>query len=463
MQFEGNCITMVQNLISLSAREIAGAVQTGALDPLTLLDAFSARIAERNPALNALVTLDPARSRAEAASVAARLAKGEHLPLAGVPIIIKDNLWARGWRVTQGSRLFADFIAPEDSRVVARVREAGAVIIGIGACSEFACKGVTTTPLHGVTHHPLDPDLTPGGSSGGNAAALAAGFAPIALGTDAGGSGRRPAAHCGVVGFKPGRGKAPYEPGFAEAVADISEASPMGRTVDDVALLFDVVRADAKSAARKDARIGFSPRFGLEVPVEPEVEAAIAHAIAALRAAGWMIADLDPVWPDGTSENDVMPLQFAGLSSAYGERWMTEPELFDPAIGAQIEQGLALSPADLARAGAASLRLRHALDAVFADVDLLIGPTVPCVAWPHRLPGPETIAGLPVLPRAHAVFTPRINHAGLPAISLPCGPGRAHLPTGLQIVGDHGADDLVLQAARDAEAALSDLVASILK
>ena len=138
------------------------------------------------------------------------------MPLAGVPIIVKDNIWVEGWRITQGSRLFAEFIAPRDAIAIERLKKAGAVIVGIGATSEFACKGVTTSPLFGPTRHPLDPDLTPGGSSGGPAAAVAAGLVPLAIGTDAGGSSRRPPAHVGVVGFKPSYGAIPYGPGFAE-------------------------------------------------------------------------------------------------------------------------------------------------------------------------------------------------------------------------------------------------------
>ena len=161
---------------------------------------------------------DPELARSEAQQVRARIAAGERPALAGVPVVVKDNIWVAGRRIAQGSRLFADHVAPQDAIAVARLRRAGAVIIGIGNCPEFACKGVTNSPLHGVARHPLDLRLTPGGSSGGNAAALAADFAPIALGTDGGGSGRRPPAHTGVVGFKPSLGAIPYGPGFPRAV-----------------------------------------------------------------------------------------------------------------------------------------------------------------------------------------------------------------------------------------------------
>ncbi len=177
----------------MRAREIAAAVGARRTSARAQCEAALARIAVRNPALNAIVTQQPGVSLAEADAVDRRVAAGESLPLAGVPFTLKDNLWAKGWRATQGSRLFADHVAPLDSACVERFRAAGAVLVGITNCSEFACKGVTTNPLFGATRHALDERLTPGGSSGGAASATAAGFAPLALCTDAGGSTRRSA------------------------------------------------------------------------------------------------------------------------------------------------------------------------------------------------------------------------------------------------------------------------------
>ncbi|MHC2790975.1 Asp-tRNA(Asn)/Glu-tRNA(Gln) amidotransferase A subunit family amidase [Bradyrhizobium liaoningense] len=149
-----------------SAHEIAADVAAGRTSAIETAKAALARI-EAAKALNAVVTIDPARTLADAAAVDDRLRAGEAMPLAGVPVIVKDNIWVGGWRVTQGSRLFCDFIVPHDAIAIERLRRAGAVVVGIGATSEFACKGVTTSPLYGPTRHPLDPALTPGGSSGG--------------------------------------------------------------------------------------------------------------------------------------------------------------------------------------------------------------------------------------------------------------------------------------------------------
>ena len=451
----------------LDAPTIAREVNAGRLDPVAVLDDFAAAIGARNTELNALVRLDLAGARRAAAEVSHRLTSEPALRLAGVPLIVKDNIWVEGTRIAQGSRLFADFVAPVDAIAVARARAAGAVIVGIGNSPEFACKGQTNSPLHGPARHPMNPGLTPGGSSGGNAAALAAGFAPIALGTDGGGSGRRPPAHTGTVGFKPSFGAIPYGPGFPEPFWNIAVIAPMGRTVADVALLFEAVAGadvrDPDSIAIEalpsppepsGLRVAYSPRLGLEVPVDADVAAAIDAGVAALERAGWRVARADPRWPASFNEASLMPLQAAGLAALHGEAFRRDPALFDPDIAAQIERGLRFAGHEVAAALEASLLIRRALGAFLADFDLLLTPTAPCVAWDIGRLGPERIGGVEVGPRGHAVFTPFFNHALTPAISIPCGLGRDGLPVGLQIIGRRGQDRLVLAAAAAAERAL---------
>src|SRR3954469_9088441 len=252
-----------------SACEIAADVSAGRTSAVATAKAALTRI-EAAKALNAVVTTAPARTLADATAVDDRLRAGETMPLAGVPIIVKDNIWVGDWRVAQGSRLFAEFVAPQDAIAIERLRKAGAVLVGIGATSEFACKGVTTSPLFGPTRHPLNPELTPGGSSGGPATAVAADLVPLAIGTDAGGSSRRPPAHVGVVGFKPSYGAIPYGPGFAEPFFGLSVIAPIAADVRDTALAFDVmagrdvrdpdsVEVDAAAADPGRLRIAFSP------------------------------------------------------------------------------------------------------------------------------------------------------------------------------------------------------------
>jgi aspartyl-tRNA(Asn)/glutamyl-tRNA(Gln) amidotransferase subunit A len=451
----------------MSARDTAAAVLSGAAHPREAVEIALDAAAALNPALNALTVIDADGARAQADALAGRLKRGERPPLAGAPLIVKDNIWVEGLRITQGSRLFADFVAPQDAIAVARARTAGAIVIGIGACSEFACKGQTETPLHGVTRNPADLSRTPGGSSGGCAAAVGARIAPLALGTDAGGSSRRPPAHCGVVGFKPSLGAIPYGPSFAEAGWDISSVCPITRDVGDAAALFEALAGpdpfDAASFLALEVarpvdtlRIGWAPTFGLDVPVDADVAALTAGAVARLRAAGFAIADMAPDWPEGLGETAIMPLQHAGLAALHGAAWRADPGRFDPDIGAQIDSGLALSGTDVARALDASLAIRRTLGAFFARCDLLLTPTTPCPAWPVGQRGPETIGGLPARPRGHAAFTPLVNHARAPAISIPCASTADGLPLGLQIVAGVGRDRTLLAAAAAFEAALAE-------
>ncbi len=447
-----------------SAREIAANISAGRTSAVETAKAALARI-EAARALNAVVTIDPARTLADAAAVDARLRSGEAMPLAGVPIVVKDNIWAAGWRVTQGSRLFANFIAPQDAIAIERLREAGAVIIGIGATSEFASKGVTTSQLFGPTLHPLDPTLTPGGSSGGPAAAVAAGLVPLAIGTDAGGSSRRPPAHVGVAGFKPSYGAIPYGPGFAEPFFGLSVIAPIAADVADIALAFEAMAGvdprdpDSAVVAREaeditDLRIAFSPRLGLDVAVDDVVANGLASAVERIAATGLRIAHRDPVWLAGATEEAIMPLQHAGLAALYGDTFRKDPNVFDPDIARQIERGLTWSGSEVAGALVASTAIANAFAAFFSEVDLLLAPTVPCVAWPFTQLGPETIGGRAASPRAHAVFTPFVNHARLPAISIPCGTDERGLPFGLQIIARRGQDRTLLRAAQHIESVL---------
>jgi len=447
-----------------SAREIAADVTAGRTTAVETAKAALGRI-EAAKALNAVVTVDPERTLADAAAVDARLRAGETMPLAGVPVIVKDNIWVGGWRVTQGSRLFADFIAPRDAIAIERLRSAGAVVVGIGATSEFASKGVTTSPLFGPTRHPLDPALTPGGSSGGPAAAVAAGLVPLAIGTDAGGSSRRPPAHVGVAGFKPSYGAIPYGPGFAEPFFGLSVIAPIAADIADIALAFEAMAGsdprdpDSAVIAKEvgdvaGLRISFSPRLGLDVAIDDVVADGLVSAVDRLCAAGLRIMQHDPVWPAGATEEAIMPLQHAGLAALYGDAFRKDPTIFDPDIAKQIERGLSWSGAEVAGALVASAAVASAFAAFLTDVDLLLTPTVPCVAWPLTQLGPDMIGGKPASPRGHAVFTPFVNHARLPAISIPCGTDPRGLPFGLQIIARRGQDRTLLDAAHRIEALL---------
>lgn len=452
-----------------AARECAARVNARELSATDVARHFTLRVQRLNPALNAIVQFDAEAVLAEARHVDERLAAGEALPMAGVPVTIKDNLWVEGRTVTQGSRLFAGFIAPRDAWAVARLRALGAVVLGITNCSEFACKGVTDNLVYGATHHPLDPSLTPGGSSGGAVSALAAGLGLLALGTDAGGSIRRPAAHCGLVGHKPTQGVIPHPWGFAEPNYGVSVIGLAARNVSDCAWLLDhLLGFDAGDPAApplavslgahdgvhaeppRSLRIAWSPQLGCAYAIDADVLAALTKRVDELRAAGWQVANADPAWPHGIREYALAALQHAGLHTLYGDALKTRRAEIDPNLATQIEAGATITPADVARV----LRLRECIAAslshFFEQHDLLLCPTAPVTAWPLDQLGPPVIGGEPAGPRGHAAFTPLFNHCGVPACSVPAGLVRG-LPVGLQIVAPRFEDARVLQMAAQLE------------
>ncbi len=431
-------------------------------DKMIAVEQQLSRIAQVNPQLNALVDVDVEAVRRDAARLDEA---GQHLPLYGLTYTVKDNLWVKDRRITQGSHLFADFIAPCDASSVALLRAAGALLLGISNCAEFACMGVTRNKVYGPTRHPLNLQLTPGGSSGGSAASLAAGIGDFALCTDAGGSTRRPAAHCGLVGFKPSGGRVPHAHGFAEPIFANGVVGVMTRDVATAQRVFAVLGvhdgADAYSVpalpaskAAKGRRIAFSPRLGMDVPVEPAVAEGVEQAVAKLRQAGFDIIRRDPPWPEGAEEGGLAPLQSAGLAALYGEACAREPERFDPNIAAQIEAGLKLDGTTMGHALLLREQVMLKLAGFFADVDWLLCPTVPCAPWAFDQIGPESIAGKSVGPRGHAVFTPLFNHALVPAISLPCGQDAAGMPFGIQLAGPRLQDEALLALAAEIEAVL---------
>lgn len=453
------------------ARAIAAQVGRRQVSAAEVAQAMCARIERLNPRYNAFVAHDPAWVMAAAGEVDARLARGEQLPLAGIPFSVKDNLWLGGHAATFGSHLFAGHIAPRDSWSVARLRELGAVPLGVTACSEFACKGITNTPLHGKTRNPWDPARTPGGSSGGAVAAVAAGMGPWALGTDAGGSTRRPAAHTGLAGFKCTLGAIPNPWGFEDPNHLLSVVGSIARDVEDVILLFDAASGyDARdplsgpfyaeagshvpAALSRPPRAAYSRDLGLGFAVDADAAAAVEAAVQKLAAAGWQVEEVDPPWPAGAGEYPLIPLQLAQMGRLYGPSLATHRALIDPDLVAQIEAGMALSSDRVA----AALMLRDQMVAAFSGFmegyDLLLTQVAPVEAWPVDQVAPPLIGGRPAGPRGHAAFTPLFNGCGVPALSIPCGFGAHGLPIGMQIVGPRFADARVLAAGRAAQQVL---------
>ena len=455
----------MSDLLDQGAAAIAAAVRTGKAKARDVAEAAIARVEARNKDLTAIVDFNPAEARTAADAVDARRRQGFDGPILGVPYTVKDTTWVAGRRVTNGSLLYKDFIPPRDALAVERLKNAGGVFLGMTNTPEMAAKGHTENKVYGPSRHPMNTVLTPGGSSGGAAAALAAGFTPIALGTDGGGSGRRPASHCGVVGLKTSAGAIPSPFGFGGAYGPLyGVVAPMGRTVADARAAFEAMAGpdprDPHSVALLDVpppanpRIAVSPRLGLDVAVDADVMAAIAVAVSKLRAAGWRIEDADITWPEGTNEGAFGAVNAAASALLFGEREAQDKNLFGDNVTGLIERGRTVAGTDVVAAFRFADACARAVATFFTEYDYLLTPTTACVAWPVEQPYPRIIENREAGPRGHAAFTPLFNLALTPGISVPCGSGRDSLPVGLQIVAPRLHDRPLLAMAQRAEMAL---------
>jgi aspartyl-tRNA(Asn)/glutamyl-tRNA(Gln) amidotransferase subunit A len=454
-------------LWQLSAGELGRAYRSGHCTPDEALAAILARIAEHNPKLNAIVTFDETVAKAAAHASAARFANRAPLgPLDGVPITVKDNIAVAGMRATWGSRLFADYVPTVDELPIARLRAAGAVILGKTNTPEFAMVGHTDNLVFGLTRNPWDTTRSAGGSSGGAVAAVASGFGPLAIGTDGGGSIRRPASHTGLVGLKPSRGRVPRADGLPAIFLDYEVAGPMARTVEDVVLAMQVLSPphprDAASCAFAHLpfdvpanpprrRILHIATFG-DAPVDPEIAQRTREAADALRALGHNV-DLAPHFDIPNEVNPRwMTLSQAGLAQMLEQKdgWR---DLLTPTAIANAEAGRALPATALFDLLRLVDEMKSRLGEVFAEYDLLLTPAAAALPWPANQTHPTHIDGREVGPRGHALFTGFVNAACLPAIVLPCRASDAGLPNGLQLIGRWGEDGALCAVAREYEQA----------
>ncbi|GLY87717.1 amidase [Actinoallomurus iriomotensis] len=445
----------------LTASEMLAAFRAGSLSPVEAASAVLARIAEADPSVNAfcLVTADEALDAARASEE--RWRRGEPLGLLdGVPVSVKDVLLTRGHPTLRGSRTIApDGPWPDDSPAVARVREHGGVIVGKTTTPELGWKGVTDNPLTGVTRNPWDTSRTPGGSSGGASAAVALGMAPLALGTDGGGSVRIPAGFTGVFAHKPTYGRVPHFP--ASPFGTLAHVGPIAWSVADAELLLEVISGpDSRDwsalppsvpAAPVDVRglrIAFSPTLGY-APVDAEVAAAVEKAAAVFTDLGARVEQTDPGFADPVEAFHV--LWFAGAAKSVESLSPARRELLDPGLREISEQGARHSALDYLTATACRMELGRLMGAFHEDYNLLLTPTLPIPAFeagrevPPDWPSPRWTSWTP--------FTYPFNMTQQPAASVPCGFTSAGLPVGLQVVGPRHADARVLAACRAFEQA----------
>lgn len=445
----------------LSAVELGTAYHRRETDPVAVFDALSTRIAAINPAINAIVEFSP-MARAAAERSAERHARGAPLgPLDGVPVTIKDNILVAGLHCRWGSRLYADYVPARDELPVARLRTGGAVIVGKTNVPEFTLEGYTTNLLFGTTRNPWDTRLTPGGSSGGAVAAVAAGLGPLAFGTDGGGSIRRPASHTGLVGLKTSIGRVARGPSLPQILFDLETIGPIARTVDDIALAMRVVGGadvfDRRSLGAPDGRrrgalrLRYVRRFG-DAPVDPAI---LASTDAAARALAALSIDVDegPLPFDITPVVEMWPV-LGQVGAAYvASLFPGREDAIGPRMRAQAEAGRCLPATRYLDVIESLDAFRRTVTAAFADIDLIMTPSAAALPWPADEPFPPVIDGQSVGPRGHAVFTAWVNACGHPAIALPSAPSPAGLPIGFQLVGPFGADDLLIDIGRQFEAA----------
>lgn len=446
----------------LSATELAAAYARGETDPVTVLETIEAHIERLNPTLNAIVCRD-AGAAAAAKDSAARLRAGTpRSALEGVPFTVKDSILVAGLPCTWGSRAMREFVPDEDELPVARLRAAGAIVLGKTNVPEFTLEGYTANALFGTTRNPWNPDLTPGGSSGGAVAAVAAGFGPLAIGTDGGGSIRRPACHAGLVGFKPTIGRVARGPSLPQILLDLEVIGPIARTLGDVALAFGAISGadphDRRSLYGRDERrageplrILYVPRFG-DAPVDPQVLASVDTAARSLAGLGLEVSqgalpfDLSPIiefWP---------LLGQVGVAHLLAQRPERE-RLVGERMRTMAEGGRNVSAARYLAGIEAVDAFRRVVTDAFGRIDVIMTPSAAALPWPADQPYPETIDGEAVGPRGHAVYTGWVNACGHPAIALPCRPSREGLPIGFQLIGRFGADELLLALAERYERA----------
>ncbi|MEO9102423.1 MAG: amidase, partial [Burkholderiaceae bacterium] len=429
--------------------------------------AVLARLDAVNPRLNAVIARRDAEVLAEAQAAAQRHAAGQPLSaLDGIPLTVKDSLLTADLPTTWGTPALRDHKTGYDEFAVGRARAAGALIVGKTNVPEFALEGYTDNPLFGATGNPWAPGLTPGGSSGGAVAAVAAGIAPLAIGQDGGGSIRRPASHAGVVGLKPSLSAWPREHVLPSLLLDFEVIGPLARTVADARLLFDALRGSATvdrsslaaaqaagSKARRDGplRVLYVERFGT-APLDPQIADSARRAAKTLGDLGHHVdpgslpLDLEfftEAWPQ------IGQIGLARLFERYPE-WAAKAS---PKYREMAEVGRRLPAARLWQIVEHVMQLRKATAALFDRLDVILLPSAAALPWPKRQAYPTTIDGQDVGPRGHAIYTGWVNAAGLPGLALPAAPSSEGLPIGVQLIGAYGSDEGLLDLGESYEAA----------
>ncbi len=450
---------MSDDLAFTPATELIALYRAKRVSPVEATQAALDRIAAHDERLNAFCLVNDEGAMVAARASEARWQRGEPKGLVdGVPVSIKDLVLTRYWPTLRGSKTIdAEQAWDEDAPCVARLGEHGAVVLGKTTTCEFGWKGVTDSPLSGITRNPWNLERTPGGSSGGSAAAVAAGMGPLAIGTDGGGSVRIPSGFTGLAGLKPTYGRVPLYP--PSPFGGLSHVGPMARTVADAALMLSVIaRPDARdpyalvSHAREwgarlgdgveGVRVAFSADLGY-VRVDPEIAALVAAAADTFAGLGAKVEAVDPGF--ATPQECFRTLWYAGAAYVLRAVSASRRELMDPGLVEVATEGARLGALDLLAAQSARAALGVHMGAFHQRFDLLLTPTLPIPAFAagEEVPPGSGFSRWP----EWTPFSYPFNLTGQPAASVPCGFTADGLPAGLQIVGPRHADALVLRAA----------------
>jgi aspartyl-tRNA(Asn)/glutamyl-tRNA(Gln) amidotransferase subunit A len=431
----------VESLADLSAVELRGRFAARELSPVDVLDAVEARIAEREPELNAFITLTLESAREEAVAAEAAYRDGTAGALAGIPVAIKDLFDTAGVRTTYGSAIFAGHVPERDADAVRMLKQAGAVIVGKTLTHEFAWGITSANPHFGPCRNPHDTARVPGGSSGGSAAALAAGMCALALGSDTGGSIRIPAAFCGVSGLKPTYGRISTR-GVWPLAPSLDHAGPMARTPADVRLLYDVL-ARSGHAPEAATRVALCPDLHLHAP-DAGIQRAFDAAVAALDAHLVEIA-----FPDAERIHPAFQrIQAAEAAHSHRTLFPLHADRYGDDVRARLHAAQDVSLDDYVAATAARAAVHSTFATVFERADLLITPIAATA--------PAPIDDQPADFRERVLtYTVPQDMAGLPAAAVPVGADEHGLPVGVQLTGPAGGEHRVLAVAEALYAALT--------
>jgi aspartyl-tRNA(Asn)/glutamyl-tRNA(Gln) amidotransferase subunit A len=435
------------DLCDATLTEVAHALRRRAVSPVELVHAYLERI-DRAQRLRAFITVTAEAAIRQARTAERRLRRREAGPLLGVPVAVKDLFATRGVRTTAGSNILARWVPEKDATAVARLRQAGAVLLGKTNLHEFAYGVSNSNPFFGIARNPWDPTRIPGGSSGGSAIAVVAGLCAGSLGTDTGGSIRIPAALCGCVGLKPSYGTVPVN-GVLALGPSLDHVGPITRSVADARLLYEVIaERRVRRASVKGMIVGVPDGF-FRQRVEPGVARLVAAAVAGLRKDGARLRRL--TLPTMAWSVALQLVTLRAEAAAVHARWFPERSReYGIETRARLQLGHLVSGADYLLAQRLRQRLREDLRRAFAEVDVIAVPTAPLVAPAIGQPQVRWRNSQEPVDGALVRFTSAFNLTGAPALSVPCGHSQG-LPVGIQLIGRWDDEASVLAAGQAVE------------